>query len=333
MGTKEAVEAWSAEPSVYAQPRTITDLQDCLIYHTMDIPGYGLVEGEWDLRGGVDAYLGGVDVGGKRVLELGTASGFLCFQMERRGARVVAYDLSEHQSWDLVPFAASFTPAAEAARKQLVRMLNNGYWLAHRAHQSSARVVYGTIYEVPKAIGAVDVATFGCILLHIQNPFLALANTLRLVRETVVISEPDWHFPLTLPPAVPPPPALPINLQRKRGRFLDWLLRGRLRRHVQQLREHEEQMRQREEQLRRFEATLQTLPLMTFKPNHRYQGPTETWWDLRPALLCQFLGVLGFEDTQVNYHTQQFQKTLTRMFTVVGRRTHSGILALHAPDA
>ena len=52
-------------------------LEDCYFYHTMDVPGAGLVTGEWDLRNGVDAYLGHESVAGKRVLELGTASGFL----------------------------------------------------------------------------------------------------------------------------------------------------------------------------------------------------------------------------------------------------------------
>ena len=93
------------ETSVYAEPRTVTDLEDCYFYHSMEIPGYGLVEGPWDLRGGVDDYLGGVDLRDKRVLEVGTASGFLCFTMEGRGADVVAYDLSDEQSWDVVPYA------------------------------------------------------------------------------------------------------------------------------------------------------------------------------------------------------------------------------------
>src|SRR5262249_47083940 len=63
----------------YASPRTVTDLADCYFYHTLELPGYGLVEGEWDLRAGAEAYLGGVDFRGRRVLEVGPASGFLCF--------------------------------------------------------------------------------------------------------------------------------------------------------------------------------------------------------------------------------------------------------------
>src|SRR6516225_6733673 len=93
------------DPGLFAEPRAVTKTADCIFYHTMDIPGHGLVEGEWDLRDNPAAYLGNVDVSGKRVLEIGTASGFLCFYMERQGAEVIAYDISEHQAWDLVPYA------------------------------------------------------------------------------------------------------------------------------------------------------------------------------------------------------------------------------------
>jgi hypothetical protein len=41
----------------------------------MDLPGYGTMPGEWNLRAGVREYLGGVGLRGKRVLEVGTASG------------------------------------------------------------------------------------------------------------------------------------------------------------------------------------------------------------------------------------------------------------------
>ena len=45
------------------------------------------------------------------------------------------------------------------------------------------------VYEVPAEIGAVDVATFGSILVHVRDPFLALQRALRLTRETVVVTE------------------------------------------------------------------------------------------------------------------------------------------------
>jgi hypothetical protein len=158
----------------------------------MDIPGYGQVEGHWDLRDGIHEYLGGVEFKGKRVLEIGTASGFVCFYMESKGAEVVAYDLSEEHAWDIVPFSKFDYEQFVSDHKAHIRELNNGYWLCHGAHNSKAKVVYGTVYGIPEEIGTVDIAVFSSVLLHVRDPFLALQNALRLTKETVVVTEPIW---------------------------------------------------------------------------------------------------------------------------------------------
>jgi hypothetical protein len=173
---------------VYASPRAVTELAECEFYHTMEIPGYGLVEGPWDLREGAQKYLGEIHLRGKRVLEIGTASGFLCFHMEQQGAEVVAYDLSREDDWDVVPFAGTDFEELVHRRRQHIDKLNNAWWLAHRAHGSSAKAVYGTVYEVPEEIGEVDVATFCAVLRHLRDPFLALERVLRMTRETVVVT-------------------------------------------------------------------------------------------------------------------------------------------------
>jgi hypothetical protein len=178
-----------SDPSIYAKPRDVASLDDCGFYHTMDIPGYGLVEGAWDLREGLRDYLGGVDLEGKRVLEMGTASGFLCFSMEALGAEVVAFDIADDQSWDIVPFSGADHEALVALQKDEMRKVKNSFWLAHKALNSKARVVYGSVYDVPEAIGPVDVTTFTAILLHLRDPFYALENALRLTTETVIITE------------------------------------------------------------------------------------------------------------------------------------------------
>jgi hypothetical protein len=33
--------------NIYATPRVVTDLAERPFYHTMDIPGYGVVQGQW----------------------------------------------------------------------------------------------------------------------------------------------------------------------------------------------------------------------------------------------------------------------------------------------
>jgi hypothetical protein len=254
----------------YAPPRTVTDLADCYFYHTLEIPGHGLVEGEWDLRAGAEAYLGGVDFRGRRVLEVGTASGFLCFTMERRGAEVVAFDLSPEYAPDLVP-----APGADAARRvadhrEHLRRLTNGFWLCHRAFASRARAAYGSVYAIPEQLGPVDVATFGCVLLHLRDPLLALTQALRLTRQTVIVTEPV-------------------------------VVRSRLKRAL----------------LRRLG------PALLLFPRPGQANPETTWWVLTPELVQALLGLLGFEDTRVTYHTQTYRGRPVKLFTVVGQRTRA----------
>jgi SAM-dependent methyltransferase len=155
----------------------------------MDVPGHGVVSGEWDVRDGVDAYLGYEDVAGKRVLEIGTASGFFCFEMERRGADVVAYDLSPAQSWDVVPYAGLDLAQEVSRRREHVARLNKSWWLNHHAFASRAHVVYGTVYEIPPSIGPIDLCTFGAVLLHVRDPFLALQSAAALRPATIVVTE------------------------------------------------------------------------------------------------------------------------------------------------
>lgn len=173
----------------YAEPRSVTDIEACVFYHTMEVPGYGLVRGQWDLRGREQTYLGRASLQGKRILEIGTASGYLCFHMEDRGAEVVAYDLSEEYDWDVVPFADDNHQAFAVERRQRIRALNDGWWLAHQARGSRAHVVYGTVYEIPESIGKIDIATFGAILLHVRDPFLALQNAAKLNPDTIIVTE------------------------------------------------------------------------------------------------------------------------------------------------
>lgn len=174
---------------VYTQPRSVNSLDDCYFYHTMDVPGHGTVEGEWDLRGDLDDYLGGYEFAGKRVLDVGAASGGLTFFMEDQGAEVVAFDLSEDYDWDIVPFSANDHQSARIERRAHLRRINNGFWLSHAAFKSDARMVNGTVYNIPREIGPVDVAVFGSILLHLRDPFLALENGASLATEAVVVTD------------------------------------------------------------------------------------------------------------------------------------------------
>ncbi len=176
-------------PSPYALPRVVSTIDDCYFYHTMDVPGYGTIQGEWDLRGRIDTYLGNFDFAGKRVLDVGAATGILSFHIERQGAEVVSFDLSDQFDWDIVPFAQNDNDASRSERRRHIRKINNGYWLAHAAYGSAAKMVNGVVYAMPASIGRIDVAVFGSILLHLRDPFLALENAARLSPETIIVAD------------------------------------------------------------------------------------------------------------------------------------------------
>ncbi|MFN8532729.1 MAG: hypothetical protein U0556_04205 [Dehalococcoidia bacterium] len=279
------------ETSVYAPPREVAGLDECYFYHTIDLPDLGTVSGEWDLRANLPAYLGNVDLRGKRVLEMGAASGFLTFSMERMGAEVVGYDLSDQQAWDVVPYAGVDQAAYLAERREHIRKLNNSWWLSHRLLGSSARVVYGTVYEVPAAIGPVDVCTFGSILQHLQNPFDALHQALRLTRETVIVTD-------------PPPPGYAAG-----RRYSAWY--HRLWRRLPRL-------QPRMAEWMRAES-------ISFRPESSIAQPKDTWWLLAPETVMRMIGVLGFDTVSLTFHSQQNQGRDIPLYTIVGRRTRGGV--------
>jgi hypothetical protein len=166
-------------------------------YHTIDLPKIGLRTGEWDLRGSETAYLGGVHVSGKTFFDCGTASGFMSFEMERRGAKVIALDLDPDQSMDmgLVPYhdyekavGISWDEAIKRRRNRQVKM-RQGFLIGRKAFGSRVELMIGNIMSSSVPVEA-DGALFGAILLHLRDPVAALYNVATRVRETIIISEP-----------------------------------------------------------------------------------------------------------------------------------------------
>ena len=155
--------------SIEAKPLHVDDPQGCYFYHTINLPEFGVQDGGWDLRGRFSDYIGGVDVSGKRILDVGTASGYLSFEAERLGAReVISFDLDSADRQTLLPFAGSdyVENHDDWSRTQTAGFLSwkRSYWLCHRQLRSKARVVYGDVYNPPVSLGTFDVAILGAIL-------------------------------------------------------------------------------------------------------------------------------------------------------------------------
>lgn len=180
---------------VSESPRYIDKLSDCFFYHTMDLAGFGEVRGHWDLRGRFDDYVGHVDVTRKTVLDVGTATGFLSFEAEQRGAaRVLSFDMSDPRQQTMLPFRDNlyYRDPEEWAKKYgaEIEQWKNAYWLCHRLLNSRAEVFYGNVYELPNELGQFDVAIVGAVLEHLSDQITALGSIARLTRETMVLVTP-----------------------------------------------------------------------------------------------------------------------------------------------
>lgn len=173
--------------------------EDCDWYHSVDIPGHGEVAGQWDLRSNEAAYTGGIDFRGKSVLEIGPASGYLTFWMERQGASVTALDLSDDHKWDFVPYRGLDLAPANDARKTHLTRLHNSWWFLRNAYQAKANVIYGTVYDTDASLGQFDIVTLSSVLLHLREPYCAIQNAALVCAKTLIISDiaeeqflPDW---------------------------------------------------------------------------------------------------------------------------------------------
>jgi O-methyltransferase len=146
-------------------------------------------QGGWDFRGGEDKYLGFVDFQGQKVLEFGPASGFFSFYLESKGAEIVCFDIAvgappEQLSLPEVDLAAYLESGAKIAKDT-----RNSWWYAHAKYNSKAKAVYGNIYDLPPDLGRYDVSTFGCILLHLSNPFAVLSQAAAVTDKAIVVTE------------------------------------------------------------------------------------------------------------------------------------------------
>jgi hypothetical protein len=212
--------------------------------------------------------------------------------MEKRGAEVIAYDMGENEKWDVVPYSQYDYQEFMHSFREHTDGYKNAFWFSHKAFNSKAKVVYGSVYKIPEEIGMVDIATFGCILLHLRDPFLAMQSALRLVKETVIVTD----------------------LAREHGYFMSGT---------------QSTMKRLANFIRRWYtgrvgAEDRNAPLIEFLPDFRNLKHKAAWWYLSPAIIINFLGILGFEDSKVLYHYQEpryMGNVRQLLYTVVGKRT------------
>jgi tRNA (mo5U34)-methyltransferase len=138
-------------------------------YHTIELPDGVVTDGRFDHRPLVPYYGLPDDMSGMRALDVGTADGFWAFEMERRGADVVALELPRMRDRDFPAAAKRYIGEERDAPP------GHRFELARRALGSSVELVRARVYDLdPTSFGTFDFVHVGDVLLHVRDPVGAL---------------------------------------------------------------------------------------------------------------------------------------------------------------
>ena len=180
------------EPS-WASPRLVESTSECKFYHAFEYPDGTSVEGDWDLRQAFGDYSGNVDVSGKRVLDMGTASGFMSFAFEQHGATVVSADVESTVQYTKVPYYDDISQTDRALYLKrsgiALERMKNSYWYSWHKFESKAQVYYGDLINLPSWIGMFDIGFIGQIMVHNRDPLGLLQAVAERTTDTLIISE------------------------------------------------------------------------------------------------------------------------------------------------
>ena len=132
-------------------------------YHSIELPDGNVIQGMIGvdaLKQRLAAFPIPADLTGKRVLDVGAWTGWCSFEMERRGAQVVAVDCVEFEEF-------------------------------REAHRMLGSHVDYRILDVeeltPESVGLFDYVLFFGVLYHLRNPLLGLEKICAITRDTAFV--------------------------------------------------------------------------------------------------------------------------------------------------
>jgi tRNA (mo5U34)-methyltransferase len=154
-------------------------------YHTIDLGNGVVTDGWFDLRPYVHHYGLPERMDGMRVLDCGTWDGFWAFEMERRGATVVALDVNHEWEYD--------SPPRRRPKPQDFpdTYRGEGFELAKEALGSKVERVHCNLYEAsPELLGGTfDLVFIGAVLLHLRDQLLVLERLASLCHGQFVFAD------------------------------------------------------------------------------------------------------------------------------------------------
>ena len=153
-------------------------------YHSIDLGHDIVTPGYFDHRPFLDYYGLPKDLSGKTALDIGAASGFFSFDLEKRGAKVTATDLPAWMNHDFGPVYQPDKSPDEGRR-----YLHDPFALAKRVLGSQVEKREINIYDIsPQTMGTFDLVFCGSVLLHLTDPIKALWQIASVTREMAIIA-------------------------------------------------------------------------------------------------------------------------------------------------
>ncbi|MDQ3571647.1 MAG: class I SAM-dependent methyltransferase [Actinomycetota bacterium] len=155
-------------------------------YHTFELAPGLETPGWFDLRNDVAKLPLPSSLEGKRCLDIGTFDGFWAFEMERRGAEVLAIDIIDPAKWDWPAGAEQATIDAISQRKRG----GNGFELVKAVLGSKVTRRDLSVYDLdPSDVGTFDFVYLGSLLLHLRDPVRALSRVRDVCAGTFVLCD------------------------------------------------------------------------------------------------------------------------------------------------
>jgi tRNA (mo5U34)-methyltransferase len=151
-------------------------------YHSIELAPDYVTEGWWDHRPYVHRVGLPERMDGMRALDVGTWDGFWAFEMERRGADVVALDLDDERDLDY--------PRRRRPESFSEEPRGAGFSLAHEILDSNVERVNRSIYDaLPEDLGQFDLVFCGSVIMHLRDQLLALERIAALCRGNFISIE------------------------------------------------------------------------------------------------------------------------------------------------
>jgi hypothetical protein len=203
VGRRDAMPMNEGAAATGAQDRA--PWQEFYWYHCIDL-GNGIVtDGDYDMTQYLKHYRFPDDLRGKRVLDVGRASGFFSFEFERRGADVTATEIASFFDWDFV--------GGETVRRRRMqevgdpeaftrRHITGAFHHAHAMRGSRVQTKTVGVYDLrPEQFddGPFDLVFAGSITSHLRDPILALERLRSVTSGTCIVAAPAVGEVETLP--------------------------------------------------------------------------------------------------------------------------------------